>query len=258
MMTKRMTAIPTERSQLSNQRPSRDWRFSMGATGSGAVRPPVPARSPPKSSMPFTLPTPPAGRSGNRPSGGRSPAPPPIAERVRRVAMHYSGRQACRLALALDRDPRHRDVAQGAERRPLERRAAERQDDDQRFVIHRTHVNASGVRSVTFFLQSGSIPRTTLGLGVDLGALQPPGEVDVHDLRLRIEIVHLPAALPVPVARLLHAAERQEHLCPHGPGGVRGDAPIELAHSPGCGVYVPGAKRSEEPLGYGCGGLSSL
>src|SRR5881394_3827828 len=184
MTTKRMTAMPTERSQLSNQRPSRDWRFSIGATGSGERRALVPARGASKYSMPFTLPTRPAGRNGNRPSAGRTPAPHPIAERVRRIAMHYSGRQARRLTLALDRDPRHRDVAQRAERRLLERRAAERQDDDQRFVIHRTHVSASGVRSVTFFLQSGSIPRTTLRLGVDLRALQPPGEVDVHDLRL--------------------------------------------------------------------------
>src|SRR2546421_1232035 len=184
MMTKRMTAMPTERSQLSNQRPSRDWRFSMGATGSDALRAPGPARWYPKSCMPFTLPTPHAGRNGNRPSAGRAPAPHPVAECVRRIAMHYSGRQARRFTLALDADPRHRDVAQGAERRLLERRAAERQNDDQRFVIHRAHANASGVRSITFLLQSGSIPRATLRLGVDLRALQPPGEADVHDLRL--------------------------------------------------------------------------
>src|SRR5256885_4221434 len=123
MMTKRMTAMPPERSQLSNQRPSRDWRFSMGATGSDALRAPGPARWYPKSCMPFTLPTPHAGRNGNRPSAGPAPAPHPVAECVRRIAMHYSGRQARRFTLALDADPRHRDVAQGAERRLLERRA---------------------------------------------------------------------------------------------------------------------------------------
>src|SRR5437868_15514297 len=117
MMTKRMTAMPTERSQLSNQRPSRDWRFSKGAIGSDALRAPEPARGAPKSCMPFTLPTPHAGRNGNRPSAGRAPAPHPIAEHVRRVAMHYSGRQARRFTLALDAGPRHRDVAQRAERR---------------------------------------------------------------------------------------------------------------------------------------------
>src|SRR5256886_6543317 len=115
MMTKRMTAMPTERSQLSNQRPSRDWRFSKGAIGSDALRALEPARGAPKSCMPFTLPTPHAGRNGNRPSAGRAPAPYPIAERVRRVAMHYSGRQARRFTLALDADPRHRDVAQRSE-----------------------------------------------------------------------------------------------------------------------------------------------
>src|SRR5207302_2978839 len=84
---------------------------------------------------------------------GRSPAPHPLAELVRWIAMHYSGRQARRLALALDPDPRYGDVAQRAERRPLERRATERENDHQRFVIHRTHTNASGVRGVTLLLQ---------------------------------------------------------------------------------------------------------
>src|SRR2546421_577925 len=91
----------------------------------------------------------------------------------RMTAMPTERSQACRLALALDADPRHHHVAQRAERRPLERRAAERQNDHQRFVIHRTHANASGVRGVTVLLRSGSIPRATLRLGVELRALQP-------------------------------------------------------------------------------------
>src|SRR5690348_16378508 len=250
MMMKRMTAMPTERSQLSNQRPRRDWRFSMGATGTGAVRAPVPARGAPKSSMPFTLPTPPAGRNGDRPSAGRAPASHPIAERVRRIAMHYSGRQAGGLALALDTDPRHHEVAQGAERRPLERRAAERQNDHQGFVIHRAHANASGVRSVTFLLQSGSIPRATLGFGVDLRALQPPGEVDVDDLRLRVEIVHFPAALAMPVASLLHAAEREVRLGADGRRVDVSDARVELTHRPERGVHVPRVERAGEAVGH--------
>src|SRR2546422_5823785 len=40
-------------------------------------------------------------------------------------------------------------------------------------------------------------------LGVDLSPLQLSREVYVDDLRLRVEVVHLPAALAVPVAGLL-------------------------------------------------------
>src|SRR2546427_917823 len=47
---------------------------------------------------------------------------------------------------------------------------------------------------------------------VDLRALQLSGEIDVDDLRLRVEVVHLPPPFAVPVAGLLHTAEREMGL----------------------------------------------
>src|SRR5438034_4862411 len=61
-----------------------------------------------------------------------------------------------------------------------------------------------------------------LSFGVDLSPLQLSREVYVDDLRLRVEVVHLPAALAVPVAGLLHSAERQVRFGADG-GRVRSE-----------------------------------
>src|SRR5699024_10364628 len=49
---------------------------------------------------------------------------------------------------------------------------------------------------------------------VDLRALQHAGVIDVAYLGLRVELVDLPTALAVAIARLLHATERQVGLRP--------------------------------------------
>ena len=71
--------------------------------------------------------------------------------------MQHPGREARRVALALDADPRHSDIRQPAERRSVERRATGREDDHQRFVIHRAHCNAACVSRITHLRQDGAI-----------------------------------------------------------------------------------------------------
>src|SRR5581483_7030366 len=66
-------------------------------------------------------------------------------------------------------------------------------------------------RGVIGFARAGSFPRGG-GFGVDLCALQPPGEVHVDHLGLRVEVVHFPPAFAVAIAGLLHPAEREVGL----------------------------------------------
>src|SRR2546426_11799586 len=115
--------------------------------------------------MAFTLAKPPARSNSPRPSACPRPAAYPVPEQIRGVAMQHPGREARRVALALDADPPHSDIRQPAERRSVERRATGREDDHQRFVIHRPHANAAGVSGITVLLRGGATPRAALGLG---------------------------------------------------------------------------------------------
>src|SRR5207244_3012562 len=165
MMTKRMNAMPTERSQLSNQRAKRERRFSAatrggaarGATGGGATRAPWSSLRTPKSCMAFTLAKPPARRNGHGPPARRPPSPHPLAEPVGRVVMTHSSRETRGLTLALDPHPVYGGHRERVERGAVERGAARGEDDHQRFVTHRTHHNASGVSRVTRFMPAGAI-----------------------------------------------------------------------------------------------------
>ena len=129
--------------------------------------------------------------------------------------MQHPGREARGVALAFDAHPRHSDLRECAERGAVEWRATGREDDHQRFVIHRPHANAAGVSDITVSLQGGAIRRAASDLGVDLRPLQLPGEVHVDHLGLRVEIVDLPPALAVPVA-----------VCFTPPNGRCASAPI--------------------------------
>ena len=51
--------------------------------------------------------------------------------------MQHPGREARGVALAFDAHPCHSDRREFAERGSVERRATGREDDHQRFVIHR-------------------------------------------------------------------------------------------------------------------------
>src|SRR5437762_11490877 len=144
--------------------------------------------------MALTLAKPSARSNSHRPSACPGPAANPVPEQVRGVAMQHPGREARRVALALDADPRHSDIRQPAERRSVERRATGREDDHQRFMIHRPHANAAGVSAITVPLRGGPIRRGTSGLGVDLGSLQLSGEVHVDYFGLRVKIVDLTPA----------------------------------------------------------------
>src|SRR5260221_5330276 len=65
---------------------------------------------------------------------------------------------------------------------------------------------------------------------IDLGALQGAREIAVPHLGLRVELVDLPAALAMPVARLLYPAERQVCLGAHRPRAGVSDAVVQLVH----------------------------
>src|SRR2546421_621169 len=169
--------------------------------------------------MAFTLAKPSARSNSDCPSARPRPAANPVPELARTVAMQHPGREARGFALAFHADPRHSDVRQRAERRSVEGRTPSREDDHQRFVIHRPHANAAGVSGITVPLRGGAIRRGASGLGVDLGPLQLPGEIHVDHLGLRIEVVDLPPALAMSVAGLLHTAERQVGFGADGGGG---------------------------------------
>src|SRR2546422_8030737 len=85
-------------------------------------------------------------------------------------------------------------------------------------------------------------------LGVDLSPLQLSREVYVDDLRLRVEVVHLPAALAVPVAGLLHSAERQVRFSADGGRVDVGDPGVQLVHRAERGVHVPRVQRAKKPV----------
>src|SRR3989454_10168000 len=103
--------------------------------------------------MAFPLPKRSAGTNSPRPSARPRPPAAPVPELVRGVAMQPPGREARGVALAFDAPPRHSDLREFAERGSVERRATGREDDHQRFVIHRPHANAAGVSGITVPLQ---------------------------------------------------------------------------------------------------------
>ena len=80
--------------------------------------------------------------------------------------------------------------------------------------------------------------------GVDLRPLQRARVVHVAHLGLGVELVHLPAALAVAVAGLLHAAERQMGLGADGRRVDVGDAVVELLHRAEGEVHVARCRSS--------------
>src|SRR5712664_1701299 len=93
MMRKSTTAIPSDRIQLSNQRPSTERRVG-GGDGSrrdGSV--PLPASGAPKSSMRLILAMRPARRNSYAPSSGPNPLPDSDSEFGHRVLVTHAGGQ---------------------------------------------------------------------------------------------------------------------------------------------------------------------
>src|SRR6266498_5423241 len=119
--------------------------------------------------MCLTLARPPVRRNRDRPAPGCSPTLNPRSEILRAVGMAHARPETCCIALPLDAHPRHGDAVQCIEHRPVERRAARREDDHQRCVLHRTHSNASDVSGITVLLQGGAI-RRGLQLSVSIWA----------------------------------------------------------------------------------------
>src|SRR5215210_7227035 len=73
---------------------------------------------------------------------------------------------------------------------------------------------------------------------VDLRPLQRAREVAVADLRLRVELVDLPATLAVPVSGLLYPAERKMGLCADRRGVDVGDPVVQLVEGAKGQVHV--------------------
>jgi hypothetical protein len=160
MMRNRTNAMPSERIQLSNHRPSLDRRLSGGPNGTGAGEAPEPPLGAPNSCMAFTLARRPARRNGHRPTPSRPPPPQPVPEIFRPVAVPDAGREARGVPFSLETHPRDLRVRQRFERSAVERRPSGREDDDQGFVIHGTGTVASqGVTCVTRLSQAGTIER---------------------------------------------------------------------------------------------------
>src|SRR6476660_3332809 len=85
-------------------------------------------------------------------------------------------------------------------------------------------------------------------LVVNLGPLQPPREVHVDRLPLRVRVERRVAGLAVAVAGLLPAAEWQVRLGA-GRAGVDVDDPrLEVAHRPERGVRVAGEDRGAQAV----------
>src|SRR5207245_4455745 len=150
--------------------------------------------------MAFTLAKASARTNSHRPAARPRPPPDPVPELVRGVAMQHPGREARGVALAFDAHPRHSDLREFAERGSVERRATGREDDYQRFVIHRPHANAAGVSGITVPLQGGAIRRAVSNLRVDLRPPPPPGEVHVDPRGPRLKSGKRPPAPAITVA----------------------------------------------------------
>src|SRR6185295_14001070 len=73
-----------------------------------------------------------------------------------------------------------------------------------------------------------SLSMTVSVVVVDLGALQRSGVVHVADFRLRVEVIHLPAALTMAVPGLLHSTVREMGLRADRWCIDVGDAVVEL------------------------------
>src|SRR4029077_9483642 len=109
--------------------------------------------------MAFNLAKPSARSNSHGPTASPRPTADPVPELVRGVAMQHPGREARGVALAFDAHPRDSDLREFVERGSVEWRATGREDDHQRFVIHRPHANAAAGSSITAPLQGGAIPR---------------------------------------------------------------------------------------------------
>src|SRR5919107_743600 len=75
---------------------------------------------------------------------------------------------------------------------------------------------------------------------IDLRPLELAGVIDVANLRLGIELVRLPPALPVPVPGGLDAAEREVRLCADGGSVHVSDAVVQLLHGLKGEINAPG------------------
>src|SRR5215213_528406 len=83
---------------------------------------------------------------------------------------------------------------------------------------------------------------------VDLRPLQRAREVAVADLRLRVELVDLPATLAVPVSGLLYPTERKMGLCADRRGVDVGDSVVQLVECAKGQVHVARIERRREPV----------
>src|SRR5260370_35450220 len=86
--------------------------------------------------MAFTLAKASTRRNGHGPAVGGPPRPEPLAKPIRRVGVTHPGGEAGGRALARDAHPGDGGVGERRERRAVRRRAAGREDDDPRLVLH--------------------------------------------------------------------------------------------------------------------------
>src|ERR1035437_9640834 len=85
-------------------------------------------------------------------------------------------------------------------------------------------------------------------VGVYLRPLQLPAEIDVPDLRLTVELIHLPPAFAVSVPCLFDTAERQMGLCAdRGSIDVR-DAVVQFVECAERNVHVLRVDRRRKTI----------
>src|SRR3954447_21540099 len=104
--------------------------------------------------------------------------------------------------------------------------------------------------SATASMSSARVARTRTSprsmsdrLVVDLGSLEPAAEVDVDRLPLRERVERDVARLPVAVARVLPATEREVRLGARGACVDVHDPRLEVADRPERRVHVTGVDR---------------
>src|SRR6184192_193877 len=136
MTTKRTSAMPNDRIQLSNHRASVDRRVSVGAKGSGCA--PGLCVWAPNSCITVTLVRPSSRRNSHGLAPRGPPTPQPVLEILAAVAVPDARRETGGFTLAFDAHPEHARVRERVQRRGVERRATGREHDHQRFVIHGT------------------------------------------------------------------------------------------------------------------------
>ena len=140
MMRKSMSAMPSDRIQLSNQRANTERRGGPdegGTRGLGAVAP-VPVNGAPKSCMRLILVIPPARRNSDTPSPSRTPLPNSDSEFADGVGMAHPRGETGDPPLAFDTTPCDGRLRQRVERVTGEWRASGRENHDDRLVGHAT------------------------------------------------------------------------------------------------------------------------